>query len=102
MTGDGSQPEDITLSKDGHFLYALLAGVGQVAAFRVESDGSLTSLGNVGGIHAMAGATGLAAGGGLRRLARHRLQYHQHGATGLAVGGGLRRGGNYYTLGRQC
>lgn len=60
-TGEMSQPEDMDLSVDGRYLYALLTGTGRVAAFRIEANGGLTSLGTFGGIPAMAGATGLAA-----------------------------------------
>jgi 6-phosphogluconolactonase len=60
-TGADSQPEDMDLSEDGRFLYALLTGTGRVAAFRIEGDGGLTPLGRVKGVPPMAGATGLAA-----------------------------------------
>ena len=39
----------------------LLTGVGQVAAYRIDMNGRLVLLHRVGGIPAMAGATGLAA-----------------------------------------
>jgi 6-phosphogluconolactonase (cycloisomerase 2 family) len=61
MTGMMSQPEDMDLSLGGQFLYVLLTGAGQVAAFRIEANGGLTPLGNAGGVPPMAGATGLAA-----------------------------------------
>jgi 6-phosphogluconolactonase (cycloisomerase 2 family) len=60
-TGMGSAPFDMDFSEDGQFLYALLMGTGKVAAFRVNTDGSLTPLGTDGGVPPMGGATGLAA-----------------------------------------
>ena len=60
--GAMSQPVDISLSADGEYLYQLLRGTGAVAAFRVETDGSLTPLGLVaGGLPVADGASGLAA-----------------------------------------
>ena len=60
--GDTSQPVDLSLSDDGQFLYLLLRGTGAVAAFRIEDNGSLTSLGVVtGGLPVADGASGLAA-----------------------------------------
>lgn len=60
--GDMSQPVDLSLSADGHFLFLLLRGTGGVAAFRIEEGGNLTSLGIVvGGLPVNDGASGLAA-----------------------------------------
>lgn len=60
--GEMSQPVDLSLTKDGDYLYQLLRGAGAVAAFHVEGDGSLTSLGLVvGGLPVSDGASGLAA-----------------------------------------
>ncbi len=60
--GDMSQPVDISLSRNSRFLYQLLRGDGAVAAFRIEDNGSLTSLGIVtGGLPVADGASGLAA-----------------------------------------
>lgn len=59
--GDRSQPEDMAASEDGQYLYVLLTGVGQVASFQVNGNGSLTPVDRDGGIPAMAGVTGLAA-----------------------------------------
>ncbi len=57
-----SQPVDLALSSDGRYLYLLLRGTGAVAAFRIEGNGSLTSLGIVtGGLPVADGASGLAA-----------------------------------------
>ena len=57
--GAGSHPLDEAVSKNGRFLYVLVDGLHQVGAFRIDADGSLTSLGAVGGLPA--GAVGLAA-----------------------------------------
>ena len=60
--GDMSQPVDLSLSQNGRFLYQLLRGAGAVAAFRIENNGSLTSLGTVtGGLPVADGASGLAS-----------------------------------------
>jgi 6-phosphogluconolactonase len=59
VTGPGTAPIDFALSDDSHFLFVRLGTKGTVAGFRVESDGSLTALGTVGGV--AAGAQGLAA-----------------------------------------
>lgn len=59
LTGDGTRPTDMDLSRDSQYLYALNSGAGSVAAFVVGADGSLTHLGNVGAL--AAGAVGLAA-----------------------------------------
>lgn len=61
--GAMSQPVDLSLGgADGSFLYQLLRGTGGVAAFRIEGDGSLTSLGVViGGLPVDDGASGLAS-----------------------------------------
>ncbi len=60
--GDMSQPVDLSLSRNGRFLYQLLRGTGAVAAFRIENNGSLTFLGTVtGGLPVADGASGLAS-----------------------------------------
>lgn len=46
----GSTPLDIRLSPDGQFLYNVLPGSGKVAAWRINSDGSLTKIGEFGGL----------------------------------------------------
>lgn len=56
--GDASHPTDMALSQGSGFLYALLNGTNQIAAFRVNADGSLVAL-PFG--EAPAGAVGLAA-----------------------------------------
>jgi len=59
VTGPGTAPIDFALSKDSHFLFVRLGTKGLVAGFRVESEGSLTPLGTIGGVPA--GAQGVAA-----------------------------------------
>ena len=63
LTGDMSEPVDLSLSADGHYLYNLLRGTGAVTAFRIEADGSLTSLGPdvLGGLPVDDGISGLAS-----------------------------------------
>ncbi len=58
-----SQPVDLALSEDSRYLYLLLRGTGGVAAFEIDDDGSLDSLGEVvtGGLPVADGASGLAA-----------------------------------------
>jgi len=58
-TGNGSSPIDMSLSTGSHYLYVLDDGNGMVTGFRVESDGSLTSVGTIGGVPS--GAQGIAA-----------------------------------------
>jgi 6-phosphogluconolactonase len=58
----GSTNLDITVSADGAYLYSLNAGNGAIGIFAIRSsDGSLTSLGTVGGLPASAGLNGIAA-----------------------------------------
>ena len=64
ITGDlgaGSQPLDLDLSRDSRFLYVLKNGTGTVGAFRVGSDGSLTTLADTPGLLASSGFMGVAA-----------------------------------------
>lgn len=58
-----SRPNDMAVAQDHgkSFLYALDAGSGLVGMFQINSDGSMTSLGSVSGMPAVAGAQGLAA-----------------------------------------
>lgn len=59
VTGDGSGPVDLTVTRDGQFVYSLNNGTHTIGAFRVAHDGSLTPLPFVDGIPA--GANGLAS-----------------------------------------
>jgi 6-phosphogluconolactonase (cycloisomerase 2 family) len=58
LTGPGSGPADVALSRNSQFLYVVAGGAHQVVAFEVGSDGSLNHLGEVG---IPAGAVGIAA-----------------------------------------
>jgi 6-phosphogluconolactonase len=57
--GAGSHPLDEALSSDGRYLYVLVDGHHTIGGFRVNADGSLTALGEVGTLPA--GAVGLAS-----------------------------------------
>ena len=46
----GSTPLDIRVSPNGTFLYNVLPGSGRVAAWRINADGSLTDIGEFGGL----------------------------------------------------
>ena len=59
ITGKGSNPIDMALSANSHFLYTLNSGNGTISAFRVKYDGSLVSLPGASGIPS--GAAGLVA-----------------------------------------
>ena len=59
VTGQGTAPIDFALGNDSHFLFVREGTKGVVAGFHVESDGSLTPVGTVGGVPA--GAQGVAA-----------------------------------------
>lgn len=58
-TGAGSAPIDMALNNSSHFLFVLLGGSQSVASYRVERDGSLTSIDIEGGLPL--GAQGIAA-----------------------------------------
>ena len=57
--GAGSHPLDEAVSADGRYLYVLVDGHHTIGGFRVNADGSLTALGEVGTLPA--GSVGLAA-----------------------------------------
>jgi 6-phosphogluconolactonase len=38
----GGNPTDVAMSADGHYLYARVSALGQIAIFRIEPDGSLS------------------------------------------------------------
>ncbi len=46
----GSTPLDIRVSPDGRFLYDVLPGSGKVAGWRINPDGTLTKIGEFGGL----------------------------------------------------
>jgi 6-phosphogluconolactonase len=58
----GSAPVDISVSRDGRFLYTVNAGRGALDAFRIDPvSGHLTPLGETGGLPVSDGAVGLVA-----------------------------------------
>ncbi len=57
----GTTPIDTSVTPDGRFLYTLNASTGTVGMFRVSPDGTLTDIGEIGGLPASAGAQGIAA-----------------------------------------
>ena len=60
MTGAGSAPTDMALSKSSRFLFALNSATGEILSFAVNKrNGSLTPIDNIGGLPA--NSTGLAA-----------------------------------------
>jgi len=62
LLGATSQPVDLALSANSQYLYLLLRGKGAVAAFRIQENGALQSLGTTTGALPVAdGASGLAA-----------------------------------------
>lgn len=58
----GSAPVDISVSRDGRFLYTVNAGRGSLDVFQIDPvSGHLTSLGEIGGLPVSDGAVGLVA-----------------------------------------
>jgi 6-phosphogluconolactonase len=58
----GSAPVDVSVSRDGRFLYTVNAGKGALDAFRIDpASGHLTPLGEIGGLPVSDGAMGLVA-----------------------------------------
>lgn len=53
-TGAGSAPLDMSLSRDGRYLYSLNSGTSTIGAFQVGVDGALTALAGIGGLPARA------------------------------------------------
>ncbi len=61
VLGVNSQPVDLDLAAGSRYLYLLLRGTGEVAAFKVHDDGGLSPRGVVtGGLPVADGASGLA------------------------------------------
>ena len=62
IAGSANGPNDFATVADGksRFLYALASRAGAVAGFRINGDGSLTSIGSAGGLPVAGGAQGLA------------------------------------------
>ena len=57
----GATNLDIAVSADGNFLYSLDGEIGMISIFGIQSDGTLTNLGTVGGLQPNAGFNGIAA-----------------------------------------
>ena len=53
-TGASSFPIDLDTSRDGEYLYVLLAGTHRIATYQINGNGSLTTRGSVGGLPASA------------------------------------------------
>lgn len=53
-------PADLKVTADGRYLYTLNQGAGTISTFRIERDGGLTPVGEVGGLPVYDGAEGLA------------------------------------------
>ncbi len=54
-TGSGTAPLDMGISRDGKYLYSLETGAGMIGSFKINADGSLTSLGSGGSFSAISG-----------------------------------------------
>lgn len=54
VTGDGSAPLDMALTRGNRFLLALTTGTGTITIFKVHVNGSLDPVGSVGGVPATA------------------------------------------------
>jgi 6-phosphogluconolactonase (cycloisomerase 2 family) len=59
VTGDGSGPIDLALTKNSRFLYSLNSRTGSISGFQVANDGGLEPIPGVAGLPA--GANGLVA-----------------------------------------
>ena len=57
----GSVNLETVITPDGKFLYTLDSGTGTISIFGINQDGSLNSLGDVGGLSIDAGFEGMAA-----------------------------------------
>lgn len=58
---DGSTNLDVATSGDGKYLFNLLSGSGAVGVYTINSDGTLTQLGDIEGFQKSAGFNGIAA-----------------------------------------
>ncbi|MBA3341731.1 MAG: beta-propeller fold lactonase family protein [Gemmatimonadaceae bacterium] len=50
VTGPGSAPTDLALSRNSRYLFVLNSGNGTIGSFSVRADGSLTPLSSIGGL----------------------------------------------------
>ena len=61
LSANGANPGSVDFSSDGKFLYSTNSGGGQIGAFGINPDGTLTNLGTSGALPAAAGLNGIAA-----------------------------------------
>jgi 6-phosphogluconolactonase len=57
----GSTNLETVISADSKYLYTLDSGTGSVSIFAINQDGTLTSLGDAGGLSEDAGLEGMAS-----------------------------------------
>jgi 6-phosphogluconolactonase len=60
VTGAGTLPLDMGVSHDGRFIYSLEVGAGTIGIFKVNANGTLTSLGTSGSFAPVSGFQGIA------------------------------------------
>ncbi len=58
---NGATNLDIAISADSKFLYSLDSKIGMISVFGIQSDGTLSNLGTVGGLPQNVGFNGIAA-----------------------------------------
>jgi hypothetical protein len=51
----------MTISGDGKYMFTLLSGTGAIGVFSINSNGTLTQLGDIQGLPKSAGFNGIAA-----------------------------------------
>jgi 6-phosphogluconolactonase (cycloisomerase 2 family) len=61
VTGAGTAPIDLGLSRDGRFLYVLNAAAGGIGAFATDNQGGLATIPGASGLAPASGVQGLAA-----------------------------------------
>jgi 6-phosphogluconolactonase (cycloisomerase 2 family) len=58
---DGANNLDMTISRDGKYLFNLLSGSGAIGVYTINPDGTLDQLGDIEGLPTTAGFNGIAA-----------------------------------------
>ena len=61
VTGPGTLPLDLSISRNGDFLYSLEVGAGAIGQYRINSDGTLSLIGTLTGLPVVGGFQGIAA-----------------------------------------
>jgi 6-phosphogluconolactonase (cycloisomerase 2 family) len=61
VTGSGTAPIDLGLSRDGRFLYVLNAAAGTIGGFATDAAGGLATIPGANGLAPASGLQGLAA-----------------------------------------